>query len=206
MKKITPFKNVADAMEALDNGGRFFNFLSKADDGTIDQSELGKVVGVFSDKQQMIIFLELSMIDLSVAEKNTIISKLETKLQKSYHKYKPQKLQISEVSKMGEISSSAMVSGIPHKIDSKTQFNGFIMFPIIVNNVTTFTMIPLIDHYEVYEIQDVNSDEKIMVAHHQGAEPLPNKKVTLGGVFKELKEEDASATNKFLEIVYCIEN
>ena len=69
MKKIEPYRNINDAISNLDNGGRFYNILTKADDGIISKSELGKVGGIFNDKQQMILFLELSISKLDNGKK-----------------------------------------------------------------------------------------------------------------------------------------
>ena len=53
MKKVNPYKSQAAALKSLDNGGRFFNVLTKADDGQITSAELSKVAGAFSNKQLM---------------------------------------------------------------------------------------------------------------------------------------------------------
>ena len=76
MKRITPYSNLQEAMHALDNGGRFYNILTKADDGVIDKAELGKVGGLFNDKQQMILFFVMSTLTLKEEEKEEIISNL----------------------------------------------------------------------------------------------------------------------------------
>jgi hypothetical protein len=87
--KIEPYRNINDAISNLDNGGRFYNILTKADDGIISKSELGKVGEIFNDKQQMILFLELSISKLDNVKKNVIISKLDENFQNIYLKHKP---------------------------------------------------------------------------------------------------------------------
>ena len=47
-----PYRTVRNALTSIDNGGRFYNLLTKANDGNISTSELGKVAGSFSDKQK----------------------------------------------------------------------------------------------------------------------------------------------------------
>ena len=61
MKKITPYKTTRNAITAMDNGGRFYNLLTKANDGNVSTSELAKVAGVFSDKQKMVLYLDMSL-------------------------------------------------------------------------------------------------------------------------------------------------
>lgn len=204
MTKIEPYKNTEEALSKLDNGGRFYNILTKADDGIISKAELGKVGGVFNDKQQMILFLELSITKLTEEKKHLIISKLEENLQKVYLKYKPTELLPSEANEKGMIASNAIITGVPKLTASKSNFTGFIMIPIMTGNVTTFTMIPLIDVYDVYEIRDEISDKDFLIAHAKGSTKLPERKIKVAGVLKELKssKNEKKASKKFLEAVY----
>lgn len=208
MEKLQPYKNIDDAIQSLDNGGRFFNILTKAKDGVINQAELGKVAGLFSDQQQMILFLELSMLQLSSKEKEAIVSKLDSELQKNYKAHQPKELLPSEANLKGTIASNAIITGIPKLVDAKSDFHGFIMVPIMTGNVTTFTMIPLIDEYDVYELRDEESSETFFIAHQKRAEKLPVRKMILGGVLKEIKEKETEdgITGKFLEVVYSVES
>jgi len=207
MKKIEPYKNINDAISNLDNGGRFYNILTKADDGIISKSELGKVGGIFNDKQQMILFFELSISNLDDKKRNTIISKLEESLQELYLKHKPIELLPSEAHTKGVIASNAIITGIPRLTQSKSDFIGFIMIPIIAGNVTTFSMIPLIDLYDVYELRDEESDKNFLIAHSKGTNKLPEKRIKVAGVLKELKsaKNEKKASKKFLEAVYHME-
>lgn len=207
MKKIKPFKNLEDAVSNLDNGGRFYNILTKADDGIISKEELGKLGGIFYDKQQMILFLELSISKLAADKRIAVISKLEESLQELYVKYKPMELLPSEAYTKGIIASNTIITGIPTLIDSKSEFIGFIMIPIATGNVTTFTMIPLIDMYDVYELRDAASDKNFLIAHAKGATKLPERKIKVAGVLKELKsnEKEKTASKRFLETVYHME-
>ena len=204
MKKIEPFRNFNDALSNLDNGGRFYNILTKADDGVISKAELGKVGGIFYNKQQMILFLELSISKLDDEKRNAVISKLEESLQKLYIKYKPTELLPSEAYTKGTIASNTIITGIPTLIESKSDFIGFIMIPIVTGNVTTFTMIPLIDMYDVYEMRDEESDENFLIAHAKGATKLPKKKIKVAGVLKELRsdQKERAASKRFLEAIY----
>ncbi|MBC8753801.1 hypothetical protein H2O64_03915 [Kordia sp. YSTF-M3] len=207
MKKIEPFRNFNDALLNLDNGGRFYNILTKADDGVISKAELGKVGGIFYDKQQMILFFELSISKLGEEKRNAVISKLEDNLKALYTKYKPIELLPSEAYSKGIIASNTIITGIPTLTESKSEFVGFIMIPMVVGKVTTFTMIPLIDMYDVYEIRDEASDENFLIAHAKGATKLPKKKIKVAGVLKELRSDrkESVASKRFLEAIYHIE-
>lgn len=207
MKQIEPYKNIDDAISNLDNGGRFYNILTKADDGIISKSELGKVGGIFNDKQQMILFFELSISKLNEVKRNVVISKLEEDLQKIYLKYKPIELLPSEVHSKGVLASNVIITGIPRLTESKSDFIGFIMIPITVGNITTFSMIPLIDMYDVYELRDEKSDTNFLIAHSKETKKLPEKRIKVAGVLKELRSDknEKKASKKFLEAVYHME-
>ena len=47
MQKIIPYRDYAGALEALDNGGRFYNIFTHAKDDEVSLAELAKVAGVF---------------------------------------------------------------------------------------------------------------------------------------------------------------
>ena len=191
MKIVKPYTEINQAILSLDNGGRFYNLLTKAEDGVISQAELAKTGGIFNDKQKMILFLELSISKLKPTEKEMIISKLDENLKADYIKYQPQTLLPSEVNDKGKLSSNVILNGVPKLIDSKSDFNGFIMIPITTGKVMTFSLIPLIDYYDVYELRDEKTSETFIIAHSKSSEKLPNEKMIVAGVLKELKENES---------------
>ena len=208
MKRIIPYKEVNEAVLSLDNGGRFYNILTKSNDGIIDQSELGKVGGLFNDKQKMILFLEMSMSSLSSEEKEIILSKLDEDLKQTYVKYKSQKLLPSEANTKGIVAANAILEGVPKLIDKKSDFNGFIMVPIMAGKAMTFVMIPIIDNYNVYELRDEKTSETFLIAHSRNSEKLPSEKIIIAGLLKELKsgKNENSKKIKFLEANYYVSN
>ncbi|MFT6269782.1 MAG: hypothetical protein ACJAVV_002609 [Alphaproteobacteria bacterium] len=50
------------------------------------------------------------------------------------------------------MGANTIITGIPKFKDSKTDFCGFVMVPIVSSNITTFMKIPIMDEYDVYEI------------------------------------------------------
>ncbi len=79
------------------------------------------------------------------------------------------------------------------------------MIPLMIGDVTTFSMIPLIDEYDVYELRDESSSETFFIAHAKGSEQLPDQLITIGGVIKEMSSEDDKPVGKFLEAVYFMD-
>ena len=203
MKKIEPYKNINEATLSLDNGGRFYNVLTKSDDGIISTSELGKVAGLFIDKQKMVLFLDLAISNFDVNAKEKIDNSLDVSLRSTYEKYKSQEFLPSEAYDKGILSSNSIITGFPKKIDSKSDFNGVIVLPV----GKSFVVMPIIDKYDVYEIRDEVSDDTFLIAHARGSIVLPEKKIKVAGVLKELKanKNEKKASKRFLEALYYLD-
>lgn len=204
MEQIIPYQNITAALSQLDNGGRFFNFSSKAEDGEITVAELAKVAGMFNEKQKLVLYLELSISSLTKEDQIDIISKLSDDLRRDFLKYKAQELMASEAAVRGILSTNAIITGIPMIKDSKSEFTGMILIPISTGKSTTFVPIPIIDQYDVYEVRDDASAETFLIAHFRGKEKLPAEKIRVAGVIKdlEIKVDGLRGHQKFLEINY----
>ncbi len=206
MKKVIPYKTTQGAIAALDNGGRFYNLASRANDGEITHAELAKAAGVITDTQKIITYLELSISHLSSTEKQRVISHLSTDLKHKYDKHCPTRFTPTEAIAHATVPAPAIITGIPKRVDSKTKFSGFIMIPMTTGSVTTFMMIPIMDQYDVYELRDQASDETFFVAHGRGRNKLPEQVVSCGGLIKELKadKKEKVASQKYLEISHYV--
>ena len=206
MEQIIPFTSQHEALTVLDNGGRFYNLITKANDGNITSAELSKVVGLMSDKQKMVLYLELSLSKLSSDSRKEILRALSPDLKVAIKKYPTQYLLPSEAQKKGVLAQNAVIEGVPKYVESKSDFSGFVMIPIMSGKVTTFMMVPIFDEYNVYELRDRTSSETFFIAHSKESDRLPEKRMTFGGILKEMKKEDdenAPASN-YLEIHYCL--
>jgi hypothetical protein len=208
MKKIKAYLNIEEAMLSLDNGGRFYNLMSRANNKIITQAELGKVAGLFNDKQKMMLYLELVLSKLSTGMKGILLAKLTPELRQSYEKHKPQYLQPSAAEEHGVLGSNAMITGIPKLTDSKTELSGFVMFPIMAGKTMSMVMIPIMDKYDVYELKDDVNGEKFFIAHARGKQQLPEEQITIAGLIKELKadKKGEKPSHKFLEAIYYLES
>jgi len=204
MKKIIPYKTFRNALVSLDNGGRFYNLLTKANDGQVSSAELAKVAGVFNDKQKMVLYLEMSLSYLDEPSRKSIHASLSDDLKKSYKKYSPQRMLPSQAQKAGKLKSNAIITGVPRFVDAKSEFTGFIMVPIMAGKVMTFVMIPIIDQYDVYELRDDLISKEFIIAHARGKVKLPEAEIRCGGIIKELKadKKEKSKATKFLEAMY----
>lgn len=204
MKYIHPYKTRGNALAALDNGGRFYNLITQANDGEISTAELGRVAGLFNNRQKMVLYLEMSICDLELESISDIRSSLSEELKQVYKKYQPQVLLPSTAQNEGIISSNAIVTGIPRYVKSNSDFTGFIFIPISTGKVTTMVMVPLIDHYDVYELRDEGRAREFLIAHARSSKKLPEESYRFGGVFKTLQkdEKDVSPSVTYLETQY----
>ncbi|MEM7474763.1 MAG: hypothetical protein AAF483_07210, partial [Planctomycetota bacterium] len=72
MREIKPFESAEALAKAIDNGGRFYNFFSKADDNIVSAGELAKAAGIISSDHTAFLFLEMAAFDLNVAQRSQI--------------------------------------------------------------------------------------------------------------------------------------
>lgn len=207
MKKITTYHNAEEALKALDNGGRFYKVETQANDGIIDQSELENLGGTFADKQQMILFLAMSILILDKSEKDMIFSKMDADIIKALEKFKPKELTPHQAGFKSRISMNTIITGIPKLIDPDSGFDGSIMFPVSAGNTTILMMTPLTEEYYVYKMKDESSFKTFYVGHLKHFDTLPEKNIAVGGVIKELKfgEGEYETQGKFLDITYYSE-
>jgi hypothetical protein len=208
MQKIQPFKRTEDAVGALDNGGRFYNFGSKANDGEISTAEVAKVAGLFNSRQNTILHYAMSTALLDASETARLEAMFSDDLQSAFRQYQPQFLLPSEAHNKGKLSCSAILTGTAVKKSTQTEFKGFVMVPIMTGKVMVMSLIPMLDQYDVYELHDDGQSETFLIAHSRGSAVLPAGKIRIGGILKELKAKDnaeGEVPEKFLEALYYSE-
>lgn len=207
MKHIIPYTSYQEAIEAFDNGGKFYNLFSHAHDGVVSPAELGKVAGVANDKQAMILYLVMSISRLDNRSRERVLARLDSQLFDIYEKYRPVHMSLDQILDRGKAGISTTVVGSVKKISSSNDLGGSIMVPVVVGAVTSFTMVPIEDSYEVYELRSEYSDRVAMVAHHKEKESLPERKLRIGGMLTALNSSDDVTESKtvFLEAQFYIE-
>ncbi|MDP8246165.1 MAG: hypothetical protein P9L94_18930 [Candidatus Hinthialibacter antarcticus] len=208
MRKLAPYKTKRGAIVALDNGGRFYNFLTQADDGEISPAELGKAAGVFSSRQQMFLYLEMAIAELDDQSVTDIFKHLSPALKNSAKKFRPVHYTPAEATANGKPSKSAIVIGTPTYMESCSDFVGFIFIPISTGKTTTMMMVPIIDQYDVYEVRDRATDQQFLLAHTKGQKKLEPVETRFGGVIKKLQAKKGKPQKHkvFLETLYYTPN
>ena len=206
VREIKPYRTVNGLKKSIDNGGRFYNFLTGADDEVVTRAELAKAAGVFSAGINAYLFLEMAQQDLATGDRESIITLLEPELRRNFKQNRPTCLLPSAVEKQGKAGRSLVVMGYPRFVEDKTEFNGFIMVPIVAGSVTTFTMIPIFDQFNVYEVFDDKRMRKpnSVVATTRGMKFEPGVPIRFGGILRKLSFENKTRNSHqfYLETVF----
>lgn len=207
MKYIIPYTSFHEAIEAFDNGGKFFNLFSHAHDGVVSPAELGKVAGVANNKQAMILYLIMSISGLDNRSREKILVRLDAQLFEIYEHYRPVHMSLDQLIDRGKPGISSTVVGTLKKISTTENLTGTIMVPLVAGAETSFAMVPIEDSYEVYELSSEYTDKTVIVAHHKVKVGLPERKLRVGGILTSLSHsESANGRNTvFLEAQFYIE-
>jgi hypothetical protein len=206
MRELKPYQTLHGLTKAIDNGGRFYNFFTTAEDAVVSRGELAKAAGVFSVGTSAFIFLEMAQQNLSPKDHKTVIDLLEAPLRKQYLQHRPITLAPSAVEQQGKEGKSVLVSGYPRFVENRNQFKGMVMVPIFVGKVMVPMMIPIFDKYDVYEVFDDQKMKKpnSMVATVRGKRLEHIGAVRFGGVLRKLDFEDKTQKSHqfFLETLF----
>lgn len=202
MKAIIPYSSLKEALVDLDNGGRFYNILTEAEDGVVEQAELAKVAGVFSDTQTMFLYLDMALSDLTEGDADAVRGSLSDELRQEYRAHKPSRYTPMQAKLEGQAGEPAIIGGVPRLMKSMENFGGMILVPITAGTVTTFTMISIVDQYDVYQVRDSQSEREFVVAHAHSDDKLPETYTLFGGNLKEMHNEEGNSDSLFLEAVY----
>jgi hypothetical protein len=204
MKAIKPYLTFQEAIAAFDNGGHFYNLFCHAKDGVVSPAELGIAAGNAHSKQELILFLVMSLSKLDTRSKEKVLSRLDTELFEYYEKYRPVHMSLQQIKENGKPGISTTVVGYVKKISSNSELTGSIMVPVVVGTVTSFTMVPMENSYQMYELSSEYTDDIVMVAHPMEKETLPEGKLRIGGMLTSLKDiaELGKPDSLFLESQY----
>jgi len=208
MRQVIPYRTVAGALHALDNGGRFYNLFTKSGDGRITNSELLRAAGIVSGRDQAFLFFGLALSLLNEQQREVIIARLDPKLQTQHAKAQPLHVDLAECATSVKPGRAVVVGGYPRFVEDRTQFSYFVMIPVTSGGTTTFTMIPIFDQFDVYELYSGPeiSGEGTLIAIARGKRRLEQSRILLGEIVRELKFETKakSRPRTFVEALYYI--
>ena len=207
MKQIIPYTSFQEAIEAFDNGGKFFHLFSHAHDGVVSPAELGRVAGVANNKQAMTLYLVMSISRLENRSREKVLARLDSHLFEIYEKYRPVHMSLEQLIERGKPGISTTIVGTLKKVTNTDNLAGTILVPLVVGSETSFSMVPLEDSYEVYEMSSEYTDRTVIVAHHKEKISLPERKLRVGGMLTALSQADPENQKNtvFLEAQFYVE-
>lgn len=206
VQEIKPFESVESLAKQIDNGGRIYNIFTKADDNVVTGAELAKAAGVIGTEGLGFLYLEMAVAGFEEDDRKQIIEMLEPGLRRRFEGHGPRPLAPSEMDERGKPGKAAIMTGYVRFLEDRSQFSSFIMIPMMVNNVTTFTMIPIFDQFNVYEIFETSDFEKPcgIVTSPKTMTFKNGSRIRVAGYLRELKEESGKPKQHavYLETYY----
>lgn len=200
MREIKPYKTLQGAKASLDNGGRFFNLLTRAGDDRINNIELAKAAGVYLCASHAFVFLDMSLRDLPDSQRLQVLSLLEKKLAGRYQKYGPQSLSPSAAKLEGQPGTLAVVEGYPQFVSDQVQKRQTIM---MVGSMILPIMVD--DHFQTYELYQgaPARGAALAMAVPHATQKLEKALTRFGGVLREFTfEGNPKKKGVFLEPLY----
>lgn len=208
MKEITPYKTLEGAMKALDNGGRFFNLFTKAGDGEITRSEISKAAGVLGDRNSVMLFFQLAISRLSNADQQSLMDHLEGKIKKQWRESPAETIPVYRFHQSATPKQPVIVEGYPFFLEDREQFSSFIMMPISTGNSTTMMMIPIFEHYDIYEVygnsEKTGRNALVAVTKRKSRKRLPSTLTTFAGIVKEMEFKNKKRKKPFVEASFMV--
>ncbi len=206
MREIEPYRSLQELQKAIDNGGRFYNLFTAADDAVVSPSELAKAAGVYTAGMEAFLFLELAQQKLSVEDRKAVFELLQPSLQKKLRTTGPKLLPPSTVECESAVDQAIVTSGYSRFMKEASQLGGFVMVPIMVGKVMTMMPIPITDTFCIYEFFDeaaMTSPSAIVATpkekrfEHEGP-------IRVGGAMRkiEYKDKEPKTHELFLETLY----
>ncbi len=190
MRKVTPYRSFHGAARALDNGGRFYNVFTKAGDAEVTSAELSKAAGLGGGLGGAFLFFELATAELSDGDRSQLRAMLAPSLKEKWDKKGPAWLEPEAFDEQAELEKSFIVEGVAEKHDEETAVTCFIMIPVMVGQVTTFTQIPITEAFDVYFVgsRDGVGEGGCVVVVPKGAKVPQGVSIRWGGIAKERRE------------------
>ncbi len=206
MREVEPYRSLTELQQAIDNGGRFYNLFTAADDAVVSPGELAKAAGVYAAGMDAFLFLELAQQRLSAKDQQAVFNLLQPSLQKRFSIARPKQLAASQFECQSAVDQAVVMTGYARFVKESSQFGGFVLVPIMVGGVMTFMPIPLTDSYCIYEFFDDAAmiSSSAMIATPKDKRIEHNGPIRVGGAVRKIEYKDAEPKTHrlFLETLY----
>ena len=194
MRHVEPYRTERGLLNALDNGGRFYNVFAHAGDEQIARAELAKAAGATGSAANAVLFFEMAQVGLPDAARARAVRALGPRARRDYRDHKPTAMVPSRVDPDGTTQQPVIVEGVVRVLRDRSQFTGTMMLPISTGQTTTFMMVPLYDQFDVYELFDDRRMRRpcCVVATPRGLELPDGERVRFGGTIETLDAHEGA--------------
>jgi hypothetical protein len=137
-----------------------------------------------------------------------ILSRLDAELFELYEKYHPVHITILQMLEKGKPGISVTIVGTPKKIAEPEKNVEELLVPVLVGAEASFALVPVKHAFVIYELHSDYTSETILIGHPKESADLPEKKLRLGGMLREMNTEISTASKKkklFLEVQFFLE-
>jgi hypothetical protein len=145
---------------------------------------------------------------MDTRSREKILARLDGELFELYEKYHPVHITILQMLEKGKPGISVTMVGTPKKIAEPEENVDELLVPVLVGAEASFTLVPVKHAYVIYELHSEYTHETVLIGHPKEIADLPDRKLRLGGMLREINTEISTASMKkklFLEVQYFIE-
>ncbi|MEO0479340.1 MAG: hypothetical protein AAF196_07665 [Planctomycetota bacterium] len=161
MRLVPPYSSLQQAMEALDNGGRFYHWASHARDELVTAAELRKEAKILARDNISAMFFAVATSKLSDQDRARLNAKLADDAREVMAKFGPRRLSPSAFQDSAEQKGSYLLEGEVRVVEDEARL-GFVPVTTMVNNVPMTTSTPVGKLYTVYELDGVANCEVLV--------------------------------------------
>ncbi|MFC1707232.1 hypothetical protein ACFL59_10540 [Planctomycetota bacterium] len=202
MKEITPISSLAEFKQAFDNGGRFYNVFTKADDNILAASELAKAAGTYGADSTAILHFEFLRLLLPVNDRATVLEILDDRARSRREEHQPIACSPAKLHQTAKPGETAIIAGYAKPRTSRSESARHVLVKVKKGEVVQLKKMLVSDQFDLYELFET-PDRKKMPAHVVASREvtLPHwSKIVLGGVVREFAaEEGADLPGTYLE-------
>jgi hypothetical protein len=208
MREINPCRTVEQARVVMDNGGHFYNVLTRAGDRVVTQQELEKAARSSFSGADLFLFLELLLSEMGGQERAEVVELLEPQVRSRYLAERPVELSPAELDRRGEANEAVIVTGTLTEVGVIRRKTGTMLIAPVAGSVEAAIAVPVDEDWRLYRISTTAGEggaRTLLAVPSSVAEPPPGV-LRVGGVLRprDTPGEPLPDSDLFLEASYFV--
>ena len=207
MREISPTLSLDQIFDLLDNGGRFWNILTRAADGIISMSELAKAAEAPPKQIGPFIFLRMMLDPLSEEDRLAVGARLTPHILRALEGCTPLKCTPSIFPPSQQDGDPVIIVGVAQEAD-QAQFRRLLVPEIVIQPSLEWPALttedqPITLSHHVYVLKDGEAPTRSALVAPSKEDPLPNGVVmAVGGSLRFARKEAAGTRYPYLHPLY----